>query len=336
MSIDLRDLSSLSIDNTKSSGGAMMISIDLIDEDPNQPRTIFNDESLQELADTIRERGVKSPISVRETSDGRYMINHGARRYRASKLAGKTSIPAFIDNDYTNVDQLIENIQRDNLAPMDIARFIESELNRGLKKIDIAKELGKSNSWVSERYALINLPECIRERFEQGYFVNDDVSAVTGLARLHKKAPEQVESFLENYEELNSISRKDVRELESIIKGSMEESENSNTIENVVNSSSQYEQEVSDSSEEKTESEPPQEEIEELSNIDDLKEADSVLQDINNTFKTVKEIICHHTEYGSVKVVFRSATNDNFTVILTDDGTKEVPSNSLQLVRVIY
>ena len=134
MSIDLRDLSSLSIDNTKSSGGAMMISIDLIDEDPNQPRTIFNDESLQELADTIRERGVKSPISVRETSDGRYMINHGARRYRASKLAGKTSIPAFIDNDYTNVDQLIENIQRDNLAPMDIARFIESELNRGLKK----------------------------------------------------------------------------------------------------------------------------------------------------------------------------------------------------------
>ncbi|MBQ8976917.1 MAG: ParB/RepB/Spo0J family partition protein [Succinivibrionaceae bacterium] len=335
MSIDLRDLSSLSIDNTKSSG-AMMISIDLIDEDPNQPRTIFNDESLNELAETIRERGVKSPISVRETSDGRYMINHGARRYRASKLAGKTTIPAFIDNDYTNIDQLIENIQRDNLAPMDIARFIESELNRGLKKIEIAKELGKSNSWVSERYALINLPECIRERFEQGYFVNDDVSAVTGLARLHKKAPEQVESFLENYEELNSISRKDVRELESIIKGSMEESENSNTIENVVNSSSQHEQEVSDSSEEKAGSEPPQEEIEELSNIDDLKGADSVLQDINNTFKTVKEIICKHDEYGSVKVVFRSAENDDFTVVLTDDGTKEVPSNSLRLVRVIY
>lgn len=335
MSIDLRDLGSLSIDNTKSSG-AMMISIDLIDEDPNQPRTIFNDESLNELAETIRERGVKSPISVRETSDGRYMINHGARRYRASKLAGKTTIPAFIDNDYTNIDQLIENIQRDNLAPMDIARFIESELNRGLKKIEIAKELGKSNSWVSERYALINLPECIRERFEQGYFVNDDVSAVTGLARLHKKAPEQVESFLENYEELNSISRKDVRELESIIKGSMEESENSNTIENVVNSSSQYEQEVSDSSEEKARSEPPQEEIEELSNIDDLKEVDSQLDEIANTFKTVKEIICQHDEYGSVKVVFRSASNDDFTVILTDDGVHEVPSYTLRLEKVEF
>lgn len=335
MSIDLRDLGSLSIDNTKSSG-AMMISIDLIDEDPNQPRTIFNDESLNELAETIRERGVKSPISVRETSDGRYMINHGARRYRASKLAGKTTIPAFIDNDYTNIDQLIENIQRDNLAPMDIARFIESELNRGLKKIEIAKELGKSNSWVSERYALINLPECIREHFEQGYFVNDDVSAVTGLARLHKKAPEQVESFLENYEELNSISRKDVRELESIIKGSMDESENSNTIENVVNSSSKYEQEDSDSSEERAGSEPPQEEIEELSNIDDLKEVDSQLDEIANTFKTVKEIKCQHDEYGSVKVVFRSASNDDFTVILTDDGVHEVPTYTLRLEKVEF
>lgn len=335
MSIDLRDLSSLSIDNTKSSG-AMMISIDLIDEDPNQPRTIFNDESLQELADTIRDRGVKSPISVREISDGRYMINHGARRYRASKLAGKTTIPAFIDNDYTNIDQLIENIQRDNLSPMDIARFIESELNRGLKKIEIAKELGKSNSWVSERYALINLPECVRERFEQGYFVNDDVSAVTGLARLHKKAPEQIESFLENYEELNSISRKDVRELESIIKGSMDESESSNTIENIVNSSSQNEQEVSDSSEKKTEREPPQEEIEELSNIYDLKEDDSQLDEIANTFKTVKEIICKHNEYGNVKVVFKSASNDDFTVILTDEGIHEVPTNSLRLEQVKY
>ena len=151
---------------------------------------------------------------------------------------------------------------------------------------------------------------------------------------MHKKAPEQVESFLENYEELNSISRKDVRELESIIKGSMDESESSNTIENIVNSSSQYEQEVSDSSEVKTE--PPQEEIEELSNIDDLKEEDSQLDEIANTFKTVKEIFCKHNEYGNVKVVFKSASNDDFTVILTDDGIHEVPTNSLRLEQVKY
>jgi ParB family chromosome partitioning protein len=330
MSIDLRDLSSLSIDNTKSSG-AMMISIDLIDEDPNQPRTIFNDESLNELAETIRERGVKSPISVRETSDGRYMINHGARRYRASKIAGKTTIPAFIDNDYTNIDQLIENIQRDNLAPMDIARFIESELNRGLKKIEIAKELGKSNSWVSERYALINLPECIRERFEQGYFVNDDVSAVCNLKRLYKKNPEQVEAFLSNYDEQNSITRKDVRELDDIIKDSKEESEESSTLENIVNSPEQIEQIDSDIKGNET-----QEVTEELSNIDDLKEEDSQLDEIANTFKTVKEIICKHNEYGNVKVVFKSASNDDFTVILTDDGIHEVPTNSLRLEQVKY
>lgn len=325
--IDFNDLGSLS--NPNANTGAMEIDINLIDEDPNQPRTIFNDESLQELADTIRERGVKSPISVRETSDGRYMINHGARRYRASKLAGKTSIPAFIDNDYTNVDQLIENIQRDNLAPMDIARFIDSELIRGLKKIDVAKELGKSQSWISEMYSLIDLPVCIKERFEHGYFANDDVSAVCNLKRLYKKNPEQVEAFLSNYDEQNSITRKDVRELDDIIKDSKEESEESSTLENIVNSPEQMEQIDSDIKGNET-----QEVTEELSNIDDLKEADSQLDEIANTFKTVKEIICKHDEYGDVKVVFKSASNDDLTVILTDEGTKEVPTNSLRLKQI--
>ena len=140
MSIDLRDLSSLSIDNTKSSG-AMMISIDLIDEDPNQPRTIFNDESLNELAETIRERGVKSPISVHPIENGRYMINHGARRYRASKLAGKTTIPAFIDDDYNLIDQVVENIQRDELTVREIVDVIAMLYNKKrMKKKDIAEK----------------------------------------------------------------------------------------------------------------------------------------------------------------------------------------------------
>lgn len=98
----------------------MIIDINLIDEDPNQPRTEFDKETLQELADTIAERGVKSPISVHRTEGGRFMINHGARRYRAGILAGKTTIPAFIDYDYTQADQIIENIQRDNLKPIEM------------------------------------------------------------------------------------------------------------------------------------------------------------------------------------------------------------------------
>src|SRR5574344_889709 len=99
---------------------ASVIDISLIDEDLCQPRAAsnpgFSEESLNELAETIKVRGVKSPISVREDKNGRFIINHGARRFRASKLAGKIFIPAFIDNDYTKLDQVIENLQRNNLT----------------------------------------------------------------------------------------------------------------------------------------------------------------------------------------------------------------------------
>ena len=88
------------------------MALDLIEEDPNQPRNEFDPVTLQELADTIRLRGVKTPISVHPNlqKDGYFIINHGARRFRASILAGKESIPAFIDSDYTQSDQLIENL----------------------------------------------------------------------------------------------------------------------------------------------------------------------------------------------------------------------------------
>jgi len=102
-------------------GVPLSLPLELIDEDPDQPRTAgnsgFSPESIAELGATIKTRGVKSPISVREhpKAPGRYLINHGARRFRASKWAGKTTIPAFLDADYTNDDQVIENLQRDAL-----------------------------------------------------------------------------------------------------------------------------------------------------------------------------------------------------------------------------
>src|SRR5512133_1526692 len=87
-------------------GGPLALALSQIEEDPHQPRTAdnpgFSAQSIAELAATIASRGVKSPISVRDhpTKPGRYLINHGARRFRASKVAGKTTIPAFVDNDY--------------------------------------------------------------------------------------------------------------------------------------------------------------------------------------------------------------------------------------------
>ncbi|WP_407290548.1 ParB/RepB/Spo0J family partition protein [Klebsiella quasipneumoniae] len=95
-----------------------MLDVDAIDPDPEQPRVSrttegFSEESIKELADTIKARGVKMPVSVRQNPEqaGRYIINHGERRWRASKVAGKKQIPAFIDNDYSDDDQVV-NIQR--------------------------------------------------------------------------------------------------------------------------------------------------------------------------------------------------------------------------------
>ncbi|MGZ8946244.1 MAG: ParB/RepB/Spo0J family partition protein [Methylococcaceae bacterium] len=116
------------------------LDLSLIDEDPQQPRREdnpgFSEEKLNELVKSITRRGVKTPISVHNNPEktGRFIINHGARRFRASKMAGKKTIPAHIDNDYTRTDQLTENLLREGNTPLEIAAAIGDFLKRGMKK----------------------------------------------------------------------------------------------------------------------------------------------------------------------------------------------------------
>lgn len=191
--------------------------LDMIDEDPHQPRTKDNPgfwpESLEELARTIRLRGVKTPISVRDNPDvaGRYLINHGARRARASRLADKTTIPAFVDNDYNEADQVIENLQRNELTPREIADFIGRELAKGKKKGDIAKELGKSPAFVSQHVTLLDLPDPIAEAFNSGRC--RDVTVINELVTAHKKARNEVGLWLaDDTQEITRGSVKLLRE----------------------------------------------------------------------------------------------------------------------------
>jgi len=196
------DLSALLNQPTAGNGGPLELPIDLIDEDPNQPRHEdspgFSRQRLGELADTIRERKVKSPISVRPHPEveGRYMINHGARRYRASIIAEKTTIPAYIDLDYTEADQVIENLQRNDLTPREIADWVGRELARGKKKLDIARELGKSPAFVTQHVALLDLPEPIAEAFTVGRV--NDVTVINELVKAHKQAPEEVAAWMDD------------------------------------------------------------------------------------------------------------------------------------------
>ena len=187
------------------------LDINLIDEDPNQPRKTF--DNITELSASIKERGVKSPISVHPIENGRYMINHGARRYRASILAGKATIPAFIDDDYNLIDQVVENIQRDELTVREIVDVIAMLYNKKrMKKKDIADKFHKSQAWVSERYALSDAPEPVQNLINNN--IVTDVTALAQLGRLYTQQPEIVTQFIDTTED---IKRPDVAELTEYI-----------------------------------------------------------------------------------------------------------------------
>jgi ParB family chromosome partitioning protein len=183
-------------------GGPLALALSLIEEDPHQPRTDdnpgFSSQSIAELAATIRLRGVKSPISVRDnpTKPGRYLINHGARRFRASRVAGKTTIPAFVDNDYNEVDQVIENLQRNELTAREIADYIGRELAKGIRQHEIARSIGKSPAFVTQHIALLDLPEPIAQAFNSGRA--SDVTTVNELVTAFKKNPREVTDWLED------------------------------------------------------------------------------------------------------------------------------------------
>lgn len=190
--------------------GATEIEIDLIIEDIHQPRKEFNQDTLRELTETVKLRGVKSPISVRPNPDkpGTYIINHGARRYRASINAGLKTIPAFIDTDYSEADQVIENLQRDNLTSREIADFIGRQLAAGKTKSDIARQLGKTNPYITTHAALLDLPDPIDEVYRSGRCT--DVTAIYDLTRYYKVSKEEVINWI-NISAPEEISRLDVK-----------------------------------------------------------------------------------------------------------------------------
>jgi len=197
--------------------GATEIDITLISEDIHQPRKEFNQETLRELTETIKLRGVKSPISVRPNPDkpGTYIINHGARRYRASINAGLTKIPAFIDTDYSEADQVIENLQRDDLTSREIADFIGRQLAVGKTKSEIARLIGKTNPYITMHAALLDLPDPLADVYRTGRCT--DVTALYDLTRLYKANKEEAITWLALSTQ-EEISRLDVYHFSQFLK----------------------------------------------------------------------------------------------------------------------
>jgi ParB family chromosome partitioning protein len=142
------------------------IKIDLIEANPFQPRSNFDEEALQELADSIKELGVIQPITVRALENGKYQLISGERRLRASKLVGLEKIPAYIRNtdDQGMLEMaLVENIQREDLNAIEVAISYQRLMDEcNLTQDMLSQRVGKKRSTVANYTRLLNLPAKIQ------------------------------------------------------------------------------------------------------------------------------------------------------------------------------
>ena len=187
-----------------------MISITDIQKNPYQPRKEFDGEKLDELAQSIKENGVIQPIIVRQSPVIGYEILAGERRYRASLLAGLTSIPAVIkqlSDQEMMVQSIIENLQRENLNPIEEARAYESLVEKGFTHAEIADKMGKSRPYISNSIRLLSLPEQILSEVENGKLSQAHARSLVGLNK------EQQDYFFQRIIE-EDIS---VRKLEALL-----------------------------------------------------------------------------------------------------------------------
>ena len=154
----------ISMDDVQPSGSSAIneIAIHLIKPNPDQPRTNFNEEALEELATSIREHGIIQPLTVRAADAGTYMIISGERRFRAAKLAGLESVPAYVrtanDSQITEM-ALIENIQREDLNAIEIALTFRKLIDQyELTQERLSERIGKKRATIANFLRLLKLP----------------------------------------------------------------------------------------------------------------------------------------------------------------------------------
>ncbi len=144
-----------------------MLPMDIISANPDQPRQDFEEEPLQELAESIRVHGIIQPMTVRHMGDGSYQIISGERRFRASQLAGLREVPAFIRtaNDQTLLEMaLIENIQREDLNPMEVAySYLRLQEEFDLTQEQLASRVGKKRSTITNYLTILSTSNRVRQ-----------------------------------------------------------------------------------------------------------------------------------------------------------------------------
>ena len=176
--------------STDPKDSVIQLKINEVEPNVNQPRKNFDDEKLIELADSIKEHGVIQPIIVTK-KDNYYQIIAGERRWRASKKAGLKSIPAIVreyDDKKTREVSLIENIQRQNLNPIETAKAIKELMNEHkMTQEEISKSLGKSRSSIANTLRILNLDERVQEMIEMGQISEGHARSIASISSPEKQ-----------------------------------------------------------------------------------------------------------------------------------------------------
>lgn len=166
LDVDIQSPAAGAPDRTSPLSGIAEIPVEEIEVNPFQPRTHFDQEALQELSESIKVHGIIQPITVRRLTDHQYQLISGERRFQASKLAGLTTIPAYIRsaNDQQMLEMaLIENIQRENLNAIEIALSYQRLISEcSLKQDELGERVGKNRATVTNYLRLLRLPPDIQ------------------------------------------------------------------------------------------------------------------------------------------------------------------------------
>ena len=205
----------ISTDEVKPQGSSTIseIALDQIEANPNQPRREFDQDTLQELANSIREIGIIQPITLRQTQEGRYQIVAGERRWRASQMAGLQSIPAYvrtIKDENVMEMALVENIQREDLNAIDIALAYSHLLEKdGMTQEKVAERVGKSRVAVANYLRLLRLPAQVQMALQKK---NIDMGHARALLALDSPSLQ-----LQVFEQIQR-SGSSVRQVEELVK----------------------------------------------------------------------------------------------------------------------
>jgi ParB family transcriptional regulator, chromosome partitioning protein len=177
-------------------GVPLMLAVDLLREDPNNPRTEFPEAELNELAEDIRQHGILQPIVVHPVDEqGRHGIHFGAKRWRAAQRAGLTEVPVVVRDAPTDpYTQVAENRKRHDLTPLDLARFIRARVDAGDSNATIAKRLGIDQTTIAHHLALLELPPELNEAMQAGRCTSP--RTLYELNRLYRDEPERARALL--------------------------------------------------------------------------------------------------------------------------------------------